>query len=86
MEGRATTVKTLKNILIGIIVIILFPLLVGVAPLLGGCMFLGFLIISGLDAIGLIDAKRFGINTLFIIGGVIGALILYLDYLIRGHL
>lgn len=75
--------KVLKYLLFGIG----FILLATIAPALGACIFLGFLIICGLDAIGLIHVKMDDVNknTVFIISGVIGALLFGLYYLIIGH-
>lgn len=76
--------KVLKYILLGIGLI----LLASVIPELGACIFLGFLIIGGLDAIGLIKVSMDddNKNTIFIISGVIGALLFGLYYLIKAIL
>lgn len=75
--------KVLKYILLGIGLI----LLASVIPVLGASIFLGFLIIGGLDAIGLIKVSMDddNKNIIFIISGVIGALLFGLYYLIVGH-
>ncbi len=72
--------KTLKYILIGICLIVL----TGVAPLLGGCVFLGILVLCGLEALGLFDSRKLSGNELCIIGGVIGALIFLVIYWVTG--
>lgn len=76
--------KVLKYILLGIGLI----LLASVIPVLGACIFLGFLVIGGLDAIGLIKVSMDddNKNTIFIISGVIGALLFGLYYLIKAIL
>ncbi len=76
--------KVLKYLLLGIG----FILMAAIAPALGACIFLGFLIIGGLDAIGLIHVKMDddNKNTIFIISGVVGVLLFGLHYLVKAFL
>lgn len=72
---------------IGIAILVLIGILIGpaLAMAFGACAFLGFIIIGGLDAIGIIKIPSdVGFNTLAGISFVIGAIIFIIYYSIAG--
>lgn len=72
--------KILKYIGIGILLILAITIGPGLAMVFGTCAFLGFIVIAGLDAIGVIKIPAGdNINTLLGISFVVG-LILFIIY------
>lgn len=73
---------------IGIAILVVIGLIFGPALAMGfgACAFLGFLIVGGLDALGIIKVKTDDFNTLALISFAIGFVILLIYYAIAGPL
>ena len=76
--------KVLKYIGIGILVILAFVLGPALATGFGACAFLGFCIIGGLDAIGLVKINTNDSNTLALISFGIGFVLFLIYFSILG--